>query len=266
MTILNIFNYAKIALTTLLFWSSTILLPLTLSNFLIPSKNFGLILGVSSVIFGQTITLIYFYNFKNYLKPIANKIVNYNFNEALINHFFQPEGFILIFSYLSITWIFNLIPASYYSFDSGINWIHVSLLLLIQDFIQYFFHYLEHKFQIEIWKMSHKLHHKFISPKLFDAFNGSLVDTILIIIIPLIITCRIVPSNGWSYITFGTLYANWLMLIHSEYNHSWDDLFRFIGFGTPLDHHIHHKKFICNYGHTFMYWDKFFGTYRNSLN
>ena len=67
----------------------------------------------------------------------------------------------------------------------------------------------------------------------FDAFDGSLVDTICMILIPLVITARLVPANVWpyphrlaegfdrkekppagcgflrSYMTFGTLYANW---------------------------------------------------------
>jgi lathosterol oxidase len=62
---------------------------------------------------------------------------------------------------------------------------------------------------------------------------------------------------------FGSLYANWLTLIHSEYSHPWDSTFRFLGFGTAADHHVHHKMFVFNYGHLFMYWDRIFGTYKN---
>ena len=64
--------------------------------------------------------------------------------------------------------------------------------------------------------------------------------------------------------TFGSLYANWLTFLHSEYSHPWDKiLFKYIGFGTAADHHVHHKLFVYNYGHLFMYWDIFFGTYKN---
>jgi lathosterol oxidase len=63
--------------------------------------------------------------------------------------------------------------------------------------------------------------------------------------------------------TFGSLYANWLTLIHAEYVHPWDHVFRIIGFGTAADHHVHHKLFIYNYGHLFMYWDKVFNTYKD---
>mmetsp|Transcript_77048 Transcript_77048/g.221351 ORF Transcript_77048/g.221351 Transcript_77048/m.221351 type:complete len:84 (+) Transcript_77048:244-495(+) len=62
---------------------------------------------------------------------------------------------------------------------------------------------------------------------------------------------------------FGSLYANWLCLIHSEYHHPWDAVFRQIGFGTAADHHVHHKLFVKNYGHLFMYADWAFKTYLN---
>lgn len=32
--------------------------------------------------------------------------------------------------------------------------------------------------------------------------------------------------------------------------------------GTPADHHVHHRLFVYNYGHIFMYWDRLLGTYR----
>ena len=52
--------------------------------------------------------------------------------------------------------------------------------------------------------------------------------------------------------TFGTLYANWLVLVHAEYSHAWDGVFRAVGFGTAADHHVHHKLFVFNFGHLFM--------------
>ena len=49
----------------------------------------------------------------------------------------------------------------------------------------------------------------------------------------------------------------------SEYSHPWDMAFRAVGFGTAADHHVHHKLFVFNYGHLFMYWDRLLGTYKN---
>mmetsp|Transcript_75964 Transcript_75964/g.149074 ORF Transcript_75964/g.149074 Transcript_75964/m.149074 type:complete len:130 (-) Transcript_75964:74-463(-) len=112
-------------------------------------------------------------------------------------------------------------------------------------------------------RVSHKPHHRFTNPRLFDAFDGSILDTTFMIIVPFVITARIVPANVWSYMTFGTLYANWLVLIHSEFAHPWDPLFRRIGFGTASDHHVHHRLFVFNYGHLFTYWDRLMGTYKS---
>ena len=97
---------------------------------------------------------------------------------------------------------------------------------------------------------------------MFNAFDGSIGDTVCMIIVPLYVTSQIFHVNVWTYMTFGTIYANWLTLIHSEYVHPWDSYFDAIGFGTAENHHVHHKTFKYNYGHLFMYWDYIFGTYK----
>ena len=81
------------------------------------------------------------------------------------------------------------------------------------------------------------------------------------ILVPLFATAQLVHCNVWSYMAFGSSYASWLTLIHSEFTHPWDPLFRKIGFGTAGDHHVHHKLFVKNFGHLFMYWDRLAGTY-----
>ncbi len=110
--------------------------------------------------------------------------------------------------------------------------------------------------------MTHKPHHRFVNPRLFDAFNGSIGDTVCMILIPLYITANLVHCNVWSYMAFGTIYANYLTLIHSEYYNPWDSLFAYLGIGTAADHHVHHRFFFYNYGHLFTYWDRLFGTYQ----
>lgn len=228
----------------------------------------GLVLGLSAVIIGQIFVLAYFCILKIFFNKHLIKIQqletrNYDISEGVTTHLSQPEGFLLLGGYLICYWIFGLMPSSYYSFYSGINWTQVLLQLLTQDFIQYCMHLVEHKLDSRLYRLSHKPHHRFTNPRLFDAFNGSITDTVLMILVPLFLTSRVVHVNVWTYMTFGTIYANWLTLIHSEFSHPWDLLFRFIGFGTAADHHIHHKFFKFNYGHLFMYWDILFGTYMN---
>lgn len=261
----------------------------------------GLSLGILAVVIGQLFTLAYFVYRKikhgrGLTSVQKSGAPEYNLWEGVVTHLAQPEGFVMLGGYLigkrlhmvllfyycflfwchTGTWMLGLMPKSYYSFSGGINWMHVTAQLLVQDFIQYLMHLLEHMSHPYIYKMSHKPHHRFTvldsnfliyhyiihdlnriplitqNPKMFDAFNGSVTDTFLMILIPLILTARIVPANVWSYMTFGSLYANWLTLIHAEYPHPWDALFRRIGLGTAADHHVHHKLFRYNYGHTFM--------------
>ena len=51
-------------------------------------------------------------------------------------------------------------------------------------------------------------------------------------------------------------------MIHSEVHNPWDRAFRRLGLGTAADHHVHHRTFIYNYGHTMMWWDRLAGTYK----
>lgn len=217
----------------------------------------GLSLGLLAVVIGQIFTLLYFtvwkHGYLGSLTPIQKVgAPMYGFREALWAHLAQPEGFFMLGSYLILTWMLGLMPKTYYSFSGGINWSHVLVQLLAQDAIQYVMHLLEHNLHAVIYQHSHKPHHRFTNPKLFDAFNGSPADTFLMILVPLVLTARIVPANVWSYMAFGSLYANWLTLIHAEYVHPWDNAFRVIGFGTAADHHVHHKLFKYNFGHLFM--------------
>ncbi len=274
----------------------------------------GLCLGLTSVVVSQIFTLMYhWYRFAvNRLNhqgtaigqdekefwstidplPIQKGRSNaYEWKEGVITHVVQVEGFVLLGGYLAVAWIFGWMPNSYYKLGGSINWWHVGLQLLVQDGVQYLLHVFEHRASAEIYKYSHKPHHRFTNPRLFDAFNGSMPDTILMILVPLLVTKTLIHANVWSYMAFGSLYSSWLTLIHSEWAHPWDKVsclqlfyswlwpslltayilncpslaqfFRKFGFGTAADHHVHHALFVYNFGHLFMYCDWIFGTYKD---
>lgn len=234
-------------------------------------KPLGLTLGLLAVVIGQVFVLAFFSLYRGrYLTrgveptPVQAKGARaYTFGEGIRTHLFQPEGFVLLGLYLSLTWMFGLMPPSYYSFEGSIQWTNLVACLVLQDGIQYAMHMAEHQVSVEMYKISHKPHHRFTNPRLFDAFNGSMADTILMILIPLYSTANIVRTcNVWTYMAFGSMYANWLTLIHSEYALPWDCIFRKFGLGTPGDHHVHHKLFKYNFGHLFMWFDMVGGTYR----
>jgi len=228
----------------------------------------GLSLGLGAVVVGQFFMIIYFaLRRSGYLGGLVSVQKEgaraYEWSEGLLTHLAQPEGFVMLGGYLIGTWMLGLMPASYYSFSGGIEWFKVAQQLLLQDLVQYLMHLLEHRLSPELYKASHKPHHRFINPRIFDAFNGSVTDTFLMILVPLVVTARLVNANVWSYMAFGSLYANWLTLIHCEYHHPWDAIFLPLGLGTAADHHVHHKLFKYNFGHLFMYWDRLGGTYKN---
>jgi sterol desaturase/sphingolipid hydroxylase (fatty acid hydroxylase superfamily) len=236
-------------------------------------KPLGLTLGILAVAVGQFWVLLFFYLYKyGHLSVHGREPTSiqtkgarpYEFLEGLSTHLSQPEGFVLLGGYLSTTWLLNLMPKSYYSFEGTIQWQEVFLCLVMQDGIQYLMHYLEHVVSPAFYQLSHKPHHRFTNPRLFDAFNGSLPDTFCMITVPLFCTAHLVRNcNVWTYMAFGSSYACWLTLIHSEYTFPWDPIFRRLGFGTPADHHVHHKIFKYNYGHLFMWFDQLGGTYRD---
>mmetsp|Transcript_35953 Transcript_35953/g.85708 ORF Transcript_35953/g.85708 Transcript_35953/m.85708 type:complete len:371 (+) Transcript_35953:69-1181(+) len=229
----------------------------------------GLILGISAVVVGHAFLLCYFFLHRRRClgdtMPIQSRgAVPYVFSEALAGHLAQPGGFLLLGLYLTITWVFDLLPDAYYEFEGNIRYTQVFACLVVQDLVQHVMHRVEHVAHPKVYKVSHKPHHKFTNPKLFDAFDGSVPDTAIMILLPLFVTAHVVRGcNVWTYMAFGSTYANWLTLIHSEVTFPWERLFRRIGLGTAADHHIHHKFFKYNFGHLFMWFDWLVGTYRD---
>jgi sterol desaturase/sphingolipid hydroxylase (fatty acid hydroxylase superfamily) len=235
-------------------------------------KPLGLTLGILAVAVGHLFLLPIFYLYRRGLltgglepKSIQSQgAKRYDFREGLKTHLSQPEGFILLTLYLSVSWMTNGMPHKYYSFQGTIQWDRVFYCLVVQDGLQYMMHRLEHSISPEFYKKSHKPHHRFTNPRIFDAFNGSMTDTIMMILVPLYSTANIVRDcNVWTYMAFGSMYANWLVLIHSEYFFPWDGIFQTLGLGTSADHHVHHAVFKYNYGHLFMWFDQIAGTYKN---
>ena len=123
-------------------------------------------------------------------------------------------------------------PCSYYRFDGGVRpWI-VFGQICSQDLFMYLMHRVEHKASAKFYQVSHKPHHVFTNPRLFDAFDGSVPDTATMILFPLAVTARIFDANVWEYMIFGAGWSAWLALIHSEISHPWDTAFRAIGLGA----------------------------------
>lgn len=225
----------------------------------------GLTLGILSVLVAQVLVIAYHWLRLNKCETtrVQPEPRPYSFAEGVRSHLGNPGGVLMMVAYLVGTWMFDIMPCSYYRFDGGVRpWI-VFAQIACQDFWMYVMHLVEHKgLGAEFYKRSHKPHHRFTNPRLFDAFDGSVTDTFTMILVPLVLVARMLPANVWEYMAFGASWSSWLALIHSETAHPWDRAFRALGLGTAADHHVHHKTFVYNYGHTMMWWDWAFGTYK----
>ena len=205
--------------------------------------------GVLAVALSHMATIVYEVLRVVRLKPNNNTISWIQVQ----SHLSQPEGFFLLFCYLFGTWYLRMLPGSYYETQGRGFRIHfVFFQLVVQDFYQYLMHRLQHLFKMK----SHRAHHRHHSPSFWDSFDGSKADTFLMILIPLLATAHTVPwCNVYDYMCFGSVYANWLCLIHSNAGpHVWDGGFQRWYLGTPRDHHIHHRDPTRNFGHLFQWW------------
>merc|ERR1719258_639010 len=93
----------------------------------------------------------------------------------------------MMVAYLIVTWMLDVMPCSYYHYDGGVRWWMVGAQVCSQDFLMFALHLFEHKGPLgpEFYRKSHKPHHRFVNPRLFDAFDGSVPDTFCMILIPL---------------------------------------------------------------------------------
>lgn len=215
----------------------------------------GLLCGIVAVASAQCIVVGYYYWLLR-TRGCADA-----FWAGCRGHLVRPEGFLLVCAYLCATWMLGLLPPSYYRWEGGLSPGHLCLQLVVHDLLQTLVHMGQHRLCPRIYKLSHKQHHRFVQPTLFDAFDGSVTDTACMILLPLLATAHAVHCNAWSYMAFGATLSSWLTLIHSEIDHPWDPAFRKIGLGTAGDHRAHHRRSVCNYGHLFMWWDIVAGTY-----
>merc|ERR1712054_165251 len=88
----------------------------------------GLVHGFLAVFIGQMSVIIYHwmhlngkFGFKP--RPIQLSYSKENFWTGLKSHISNPEGFLMLASYLTITWMLRLLPKSYYDHEDGVNWI-----------------------------------------------------------------------------------------------------------------------------------------------
>jgi sterol desaturase/sphingolipid hydroxylase (fatty acid hydroxylase superfamily) len=140
-------------------------------------NSHGLLMGFLYVALGQVAVLFYYFARRNVLRstdfvqkggPPPSTLA-----DDLWGHATRPESFFLVFGYLAFVWMFKLLPSSYYDYEAPVNWLHVFAQFVVVDGFIYAMHRLEHYWPA-LYQRSHKAHHVWKSPRLYNAFNGIL--------------------------------------------------------------------------------------------
>ena len=145
---------------------------------------------------------------------------------------------------------------------------------IILDFFRYWVHRLLH-LNKGLYRMTHKIHHKYTNPVSINAYHFSPFDLIASISIPMILTILILPYNL-------SLFEFMMISVYKQYTelagHSGKMLSPASSFPQCIwlprllnielyaeDHDSHHKLSNCNFAKRFSLWDKIFGTYNNKI-
>ena len=161
--------------------------------------------------------------------------------------------------------VFNLLVTNTFLFYILSNYINIlnkdftllsflidtSLIYILIDIMFYTFHRLLHTKYLYKY---HKKHHELLDPVGLGAIYSHPIDYIFGLTLPLIIPCILTSAhiNTVLFILFIST-SNSIIVSHSGYT--------IFSYNKLNQHHIHHTKFIYNYGIN-LYMDKLFGTYK----
>ncbi|TDH21328.1 sterol desaturase family protein [Segetibacter sp. 3557_3] len=154
-----------------------------------------------------------------------------------------------------VIWIYNALP-----WRMALNWWTLIPCYLIFDLCSYWSHRISH--MQRFWWATHVVHHSAEHYNLTVSFRLSWVQHLkLIFFLP-------VAFIGFHPIVFfvvnqvAVLFQFW---VHTEYIRKLHPAIEYI-IATPSNHRVHHgsqEKYINkNYGATFIFWDRLFGTYQ----
>ncbi len=168
---------------------------------------------------------------------------------VIINFFLK-----LSFFYLIIL-IYNLIP---WRFSSA--WWTFIPCYLIFDFCSYWAHRISHSQRF--WWATHVVHHSSENYNLTVSFRLSWVQNLKIIFFLPVAFIGFHPIIFFVTSQVAVLFQFW---VHTEYIRKIHPVIEYI-FATPSNHRVHHgaqDKYINkNFGATFIFWDRIFGTYQ----
>lgn len=168
---------------------------------------------------------------------------------VIINFFLKITFFYLvIFIYNNMPWRFAL------------SWWTIIPCYLIFDLCSYWSHRISHRQRF--WWATHVVHHSSENYNLTVSFRLSWVQNMKIIFFVPVAVVGFHPIVFFVASQVAVLFQFW---VHTEYIRRLHPAIEYI-FATPSNHRVHHgsqEKYINkNYGATFIFWDRIFGTYQ----
>ena len=151
-------------------------------------------------------------------------------------------------------YIYNIVP-----WRMALNWWTLIPCYIIIDFVSYWSHRISHQ-QRFFWA-THIVHHSSEDYNLTVSFRLSWVQHLKIVFYIPIAFFGFHPVIFFVANQIAVLFQFW---VHTEYIKRLPRFFEYI-FATPSNHRVHHgsqEQYINkNYGATFIFWDRLFGTY-----
>lgn len=169
---------------------------------------------------------------------------------VLINTLLKVSLFYLVI------WIYNMVPWRMY-----FNWWTIIPCYLIFDLSSYWSHRISH--QQRFWWATHVVHHSSENYNLSVSFRLSWVQNLKLVFFLPVMALGFHPVIFFITSQVAVLFQFW---VHTEYIRRLPPFIEYI-FVTPSNHRVHHgsqEKYINkNYGATFIFWDRLFGTYQH---
>lgn len=145
------------------------------------------------------------------------------------------------------------------------GYIQFAVVFILSDLKEYIKHLAFHRFG-PLWAV-HEFHHAASSFTILTAYRFHFLQTsigMFFDVVPFVLLGAPIQT------IIGVVLLRQIhgMLIHSNITHSWGFIGRYI-LVSPMAHRIHHsvdpKHYNKNFGGTFIFWDRLFGTYSEAM-
>lgn len=154
-----------------------------------------------------------------------------------------------------VVWIYNQLP-----WRMSLQWWTLIPCYLLFDFFSYWAHRMSH--EKRFWWATHVVHHSGEHYNLSTSFRLSWIQNLKIIFFLPVALMGFHPIIFFTVSQVAVLFQFW---VHTEYIHRLPRWIEYV-FATPSNHRVHHgsqEKYIDkNFGATFIFWDRIFGTYQ----